>query len=213
MSKIKQLWSNLIQSMWLLTIMVMIGSWLIAGYVLFLIDNKAGSNWISDWINTAVAIGTIGAVIISLYVFLKNRDPSSLIKVNKIIISSDKPCCYIGNVELQNMADFPITLFGLFLKPKDNNAGIIIRLSSFSEDQILQPFSEVFIEEYIVASYQTIKNRPYKINEAKRIPFHADTDFKTDILKYHQIELSEFNLILFTSIGKIQINKSLIIYE
>lgn len=87
MSKIKQLWSNLIQSTWLLAIMVMISSWLIAGYILFLVDNKAGSNWISDWINTAVAIGTIGAVVTSLYLSSREIMKKEISELSILVIN------------------------------------------------------------------------------------------------------------------------------
>jgi hypothetical protein len=56
-------------------IVCMFGLWLLAGILLFYISDNS---FISDWINSAVAIGTIGAVITTLYLTKKSSKDANI---------------------------------------------------------------------------------------------------------------------------------------
>lgn len=60
--------------LWVTILCLMLSIWFIFGCMLAIFDLGPKANWISDWVNAAVAIGTIGVGITSLY--LANRDPN-----------------------------------------------------------------------------------------------------------------------------------------
>lgn len=81
---IKTICDQLTKLSWLNIIVLMIVLWLLFGFGLYLIDDD---NLISDWINSAVAIGTIGAVITSLYLSTRETVKKEISELSILVVN------------------------------------------------------------------------------------------------------------------------------
>jgi len=132
-------------SIWVRSLAIMLGLWFTAGLVLYWTNPN---NFITDWINAAVAIGTIGAVSTSLYLGNKKPVITDIIKCKKIEISHiyflpphqphAKITMIIKNTELQ--IDILINSAMLYIKGRPVNE---IR---FNHDKEIKRFEEKYID-------------------------------------------------------------------
>lgn len=92
----------------LASVIIMFGIWIATG---ILLHWHNPSNFISDWINSAAAIGTVGAVITSLYLANKKTSRKEYINVAGVTLTAYSDYNYISfESHILNNMNFEITV-------------------------------------------------------------------------------------------------------
>lgn len=165
---------------------------LFLGIVWYFIFKYDRNNYISDWINSLVALGTIGAVITSIY--LTNRKPKkeNLLLVNEIRVKfNKKTISFTASFSVDNKSvTYSISINALVFII----ANTIFEYPTKVENRILSPIET---KQYIIDS-------PLQEDEKN------NRDFFEPLFKAMMEDNLE-NTFLYTSIGIIKINPKIII--
>ncbi|AUR51702.1 hypothetical protein [Aquella oligotrophica] len=159
---------------WLLSLGIMLSLWSIAGLGLYLIEP---GNFLSDWISSAAAIGTIGAVITSLY--LANRrfgkDKVFIFNLSNYQFQENKSCArdtvctgkkyfFEGNLNIENTTDIVVNIENISLNgnPNDKQNGTKIEAYEKKEQPLFietdQSEFECLIVKTSIGSYKVYEN-------------------------------------------------------
>ncbi len=102
----------------LMIISAMFGLWFLVGLLLCCIND---TSFVTDWINSAVAIGTIGTVWVALYLANKKPNPYNYIHVNSVTLKLYK----LSNMnmvdiayQITNLTDFKIKISRVSIQTK-----------------------------------------------------------------------------------------------
>lgn len=159
---------------WLLSLGIMLSLWSIAGLGLYLIEP---GNFLSDWINSAAAIGTIGAVIASLYlanrkfdkdkVFIFNLSNADVVKnenSNENAVYKGKKFKLNGNLHIENTTDIVVNIENISLNGNSNDKQNGTKMEAYEKKKETlsietdQSEFEYLIVETSIGSYKVYKN-------------------------------------------------------
>src|SRR6185437_792962 len=124
----------------------MITMWLVVGAILFNLYKQDSDNktWISDWINAAVAIGTIGAVLTSLYLSagkaIPNRKKALKFSFPNPIEIVDKNCAF--TIKIVNRSSIDILIFEIILCHTDGERSLV-NFSPFANTVLRKNFRTI----------------------------------------------------------------------
>lgn len=168
---------------------VMVGLWLAVGTLLYCAGDHT---FIADWINTAVAIGTIGTVVTSLYLANRTFDIHQILALNY---------CYIdvGDRAYQD----EISLF-IELRNKTTIEFDIIKIS-FENYQNPDEICDIEINAHVNA-YQVINNSPALNIDVLDINADGEETIQTRPMKANELDRFKPKIkraVLITSIGRI----------
>lgn len=166
---------------WIIASVGMLTIWIVAGITLLLIKD---SQFLTNWINSAVAIGTIGSVVTSL--FLANKPPNINVFAEVIPDTEDQYEQVILNVT--NVSNIPIQIYSVDIDLPGEES---ILFSIKPHNHLFNPFESKYIdyglEDILLNFSNSIDSREYASNKVQSLVKLAETNKKLKVSIYSSI--------------------------